>query len=330
VRLEWPWALLVLLLVPIGVLARRSIERRRSLAVVQFTNIDVLAAIPRPDPRRRAYLPAGLMGLALACAFVAIARPAHQVTVSNERTSIVLAVDMSGSMAAVDVRPTRLAAAEQAVRRFLADVPPRYRVGLVTFSSTPQVVAPLVWDRRVVRDALADAGTPGQGTAIGDALARSIELLEPIARDAADNDRVLASAPSASVAGAPSAVILLSDGAQTGGRLSPLAAADRAAADGIPVYTIALGTSAGLIHAGVFPLRVPPDPAVLQMISRATGGTFFAAMDEADLDVAYEHLASTLGRTRERRDLGFAFAGLAGCLALLSLGLSLCWRERLP
>jgi Ca-activated chloride channel homolog len=330
VRFDWPLALLALLVVPIVALGWLAIHRRRPRYAAQFTNIEVLATVPVAATRRRSYVPPALLLLALICALVALARPAHEVSVTNEQTSIVLAVDTSGSMAAVDVSPTRLAAADQGVRRFLADVPARYRVGLVTFSSAPQVAAPLSWDRSVVLGALAESDAPGAGTAIGDALARAVDLLEPIARPAQPRAEALSSTSVPIAIGAPSAIVFLSDGAQTRGRLSPLAGADRAAADGIPVYTIALGTTTGVIHEGVLSLRVPPDPAVLQRISQATGGTFFAAMDEADLDVAYEHLASRLGRTTESHEVGSLFVGLAAVLALAGGVLSLCWGERLP
>jgi Ca-activated chloride channel homolog len=330
VRFDWPFVLPALLLVPLVVLGRIAIQRRRPRYAVQFTNIEVLAALPVAGTRRRSYIPPALVLLALTCALVALARPSHEVSVTNEQTSIVLAIDTSGSMAAVDVRPTRLAAADQGVRRFLAQVPARYRVGLVTFSSTPRVAAPLSWDRSVVLGALAGSDAPAAGTAIGDALARAVDLLEPIARPAPPGAEALSSSSAPTATAAPSAIVFLSDGAQTRGRLSPLAAAERAAADGIPIYTIALGTTTGVIHEGVLSLRVPPDPAMLQRISQTTGGTFFAAMDEADLDVAYEHLASRLGRTTEWHDLSFLFLGLAAGLALLGGALSLCWGERLP
>jgi Ca-activated chloride channel family protein len=333
VRFDWPFVLPALLLVPLVVLGGLAIRRRRRPPyALQFTNIEVLATVPAAASRWRSYAPPALVLLALTCALVALARPAREVSVTNEQTSIVLAVDTSASMAAADVSPTRLAAADQGVRRFLARVPAKYRVGLVTFSSAPQVAAPLSWNRGLVVSALRDADAPGAGTAIGDALARAVELLQPIARPAQPSSQAFSSTPSPTpiAAGAPSAIVFLSDGAQTRGRLSPLAGAGRAAADGIPVYTIALGTATGVVHEGVLSLRVPPDPAVLQRISQATGGTFFAAMDEADLDVAYQHLASRIGRTTEWHEVGSVFMGLAALLALAGGVLSLCWSERLP
>ena len=119
------------------------------------------------------------MLLAAACALAALARPEARIGVARQPASIVLAVDMSGSMAATDVRPTRVAAAETAIRRFVSGLPTQDRVGLVTFSSTAVVAAPLTRDRDAVLGALRFAAAPGQGTAIGDALARSVELLEP-------------------------------------------------------------------------------------------------------------------------------------------------------
>ena len=139
------------------------------------------------------------------------------MSVASEQASIALTVDMSGSMAADDVKPTRLGAAEGAIRRFLDEIPKKYRVGLVTFSSEPFVVSPLTFDRQRLLSALQYDLVSGQGTAIGDALARAVELLQPVA---ADGEPVPAAGPTAP-AGAPgkplSAILLLSDGAQTRG-----------------------------------------------------------------------------------------------------------------
>ena len=179
------------------------------------------------------------------------------MAVARQPASIVLAVDMSGSMAADDVRPTRLAAAEDAIRAFVSGLPKRDRVGLVTFSSSASVAAPLTQDREMVLDALEFATAPGQGTAIGDAIARSVEVLEPAgsgpspgsASGTADDDPP------------PLAILLLSDGAQTRGRLSPLAGAARARDRHIPVYSVALGTRRGTIAAGVISLPGAAGPA---------------------------------------------------------------------
>ena len=196
------------------------------------------------------------------------------------------------------------------MRRFLAGLPGKYRVGLVTFSSEPYVAAPLTHDRKLVLEGLllGDASF-GQGTAIGDALARSVELLKPVAAEGE------AATPAGSVPPPPdpnrplSAILLLSDGAQTRGTLAPLQGAARAKSYGIPVYTVALGTPDGVLNRGGFSRPVPPDPATLRQIAQVTGGEFFATQSEARLNAVYEDLASRLGHKTEWRELSFALVG---------------------
>jgi Ca-activated chloride channel family protein len=252
------------------------------------------------------------------------------MSVASEQASIALTVDTSGSMAADDVKPTRLGAAEGAIRRFLDEIPKKYRVGLVTFSSEPFVVSPLTFDRQRLLSALRYDLVPGQGTAIGDALARAVELLQPVA---ADGEPVPAAGPTAP-AGAPgkplSAILLLSDGAQTRGTLQPLQGAARAKSYGIPIYTVALGTPNGTLNRGGFARPVPPDPGTLRQIALTTGGEFFATQDQAHLNAVYEDLASRLGRTKEWREVTYVLVGLAALLALCAGGLSLLWNPRLP
>ena len=185
-RLDWAPGLAALLLVPLALALYLAAARRRAPRAIRYTNIEVLATVSVGVPRRRTYLPAACMLLASTCALAALARPEARVAGAREPASIVLAVDMSGSMAATDVRPSRLSAAETAIRHFVSGLPRQDRVGLVTFSSSAVVAAPLTRDRDAVLGALRFAAAPGQGTAIGDAIARSVELLEPpVARELA-------------------------------------------------------------------------------------------------------------------------------------------------
>lgn len=325
-RLDWPLALPALLLVPLALALYLTVARRQARHAVRYTNIEVLASVAVGQPRWRSSIPAACMLIAASCALAALARPEARIAVAREPASIVLAVDMSGSMAADDVKPTRIAAVEGAIRRFVAGIPERDRVGLVTFSNQPTVAAPLTRDRTLLLAALEFAPAPGQGTAIGDAVARSVDLLDPVGptRELQSTSRARGSqAP-------PMAILLLSDGAQTSGRLAPLEGALRASERHIPVYTIALGTPRGVISAGVISLRVPPDPVTLQAIARSTGGAFYAPRNEMRLNDAYENVASRLGSTREWRELTFLLSGVAALFALTGGAFSVIWRERLP
>ncbi|HET6174345.1 MAG TPA: VWA domain-containing protein [Gaiellales bacterium] len=330
-RIEWPLGLLALLLVPLAVLAYLAIERRRARYAIHYTNIEVLAGVAAGARQWRWVLPPVLALLALTCALGALARPEIRQSVASEQASIALTVDISGSMSAEDVKPTRLGAAQEAIRRFLTVLPDKYRVGLIMFSSEPFVAAPLTHDRQLVLEGLllGDASF-GQGTAIGDALARSVELLHPVA---SEGDVVPAgggAAPPIDPNRPLSAILLLSDGAQTRGNLAPLAGAARAKSYGIPIYTVALGTPDGVLNRGGFSRPVPPDPATLRQIAQATGGEFFATRNEARLNSVYEDLASRLGHKNVWRELSYALVGVAALLALAAGALSVLWNQRLP
>jgi Ca-activated chloride channel family protein len=333
VRIEWPLALLALLIVPLAVLAYLALERRRARYAIHYTNIDVLASVAERSRPWRALVPPVLALFALICAVAALARPEVRVSVPSEQASIALVVDVSGSMSAEDVKPTRLGAAQEAVRRFLDRVPDKYRVGLITFSSEPFVASPLTHDRKLVLDGMQYGTTFGQGTAIGDALARSVELLQPVTADG-DGSPSSSTSPGPPAPAAPdaplSAILLLSDGAQTRGTLAPLEGADRARSYGIPIYAVALGTPTGVINRGGFSRPVPPDPVTLKQIARRTGGEFFETQDQSHLNAVYEDLASRLGQKKEWRELSFALLGAAALLTLGAGVLSLLWVQRLP
>jgi Ca-activated chloride channel homolog len=328
VRLDWPIGLLALLLVPLALLGYLQLERRQARYAIHYTNIEVLAGVVTRGSRWRSYLPVALILLALTSALAAVARPEARVSVASEQASIALAVDESGSMAAQDVKPNRLAAADEAVRRFLVQLPKRYRVGLITFAIEPFIAAPLTLNRDMVLKALVYDNIPRQGTAIGDALARSVELLEPGASGDSGGGAVtpLPSDPNRPL----SAILLLSDGAQTSGVLQPLQGAARAKSFGIPVYTVALGTPNGAIVHDGFARPVPPDPVTLRQIAQATGGEFFAIHSDTKLNAVYEDLASRLGSKKEWRELSFVLVGAAAPFAVEAGALSLLWGQRLP
>lgn len=327
-RLDWPIGLLALVLVPLLYLGYRWIERRQARYAINYTNIEVLAGVVSRGSRWRSIIPVALILLSLTTALAALARPEAHVSADSEQASIALAVDMSGSMAAEDVKPNRLAAAEEAIRRFLKVLPKKYRVGLVTFAVEPFIAAPLTQNRDLVLQALAYDNIPRQGTAIGDALARCVELLEPLA---ASGDSANGPAPAPASTNHPlAAILLLSDGAQTSGVLAPLQGAARAKSYGIPVFTVALGTPDGVITRNGFSRPVPPDPVTLRQIAQTTGGEFFATQSQTRLNAVYEDLASRLGARKQWRELSFLLVGAAALLALAAGGLSLFWGQRLP
>jgi Ca-activated chloride channel homolog len=331
---QWPLLLLTLALVPLVFAAYLLLERRRARYAVRFTNLDLLATLTSRSGSWRRWLPPALFLLALALTLVSLARPHVKVSVASEQAKVVLTIDSSGSMLADDVPPSRLAAAQAAVRRFLDRLPKKFQVALVTFSSEVFVAAPLTRDRTLVRDSL-NLLYPGRGTAIGDGLARSVEVVREAEAAPEDGDGAPTSGSAGEGAEKPlAAIVLLSDGAQTRGILEPLEGAQRAKSFGIPVYTVALGTPQGEVtfDRGPFTrtIPVPPDPHTLRQIARVTGGQFFEAKNQAKLNAVYEGLGSRLGRTRERREATFVFLGAAALLLIGSGLLSVRWLQRLP
>jgi Ca-activated chloride channel family protein len=308
VTFTWPLALLALVLVPLLAAVWIWWERRRRASQAAFGNPDLLPNVVDRDPGRLRALPLVLLLAALAAMIVGVARPHATVSVPREDATIVLAVDVSRSMKAADVRPTRLDAARTAAKEFLARVPEKFRVGVVSFATRAAVAVPPTQDRALVSDAL-DALQPGEGTAIGDGVALSLRLG---ATGAAKGEPP-----------PPRAIVLLSDGARDGGRTDPAAAARQAKLQGVPVYGVLVGTPQGTVEetlTGGFRriIRVPPSPQTLREISAATGGEFFTAPDAASLGKVYEDLGSRLGRRSQSREITDVFAGAAAALLLVA------------
>jgi Ca-activated chloride channel family protein len=328
-RFEWPLVLLALLALPLAAGAYAALERRRARFALRFTNLDVLLAImPSASPARRRFAPAALFLLALALALVALARPHVVHSQPRPQATVVLVIDTSGSMVASDVRPTRLAAAQEAVQRFVRKLPGRFQVGVVTFSSGPRVLVPITDDHDAALHGLEHLTAFG-GTAIGDAIARAVALLRP----AATVKRGSASA-AAPRSFPPSAIVLLSDGSQNRGRLLALEGAALAKKNRIPVYTVALGTAGGTLRLAfggtVDYLPVPPDPGTLRQIAEKTGGLFFAAGSSDRLNAVYQRLATRLSIRRTYREATYAFLGASSVLLVAAGVLSALWLPRLP
>jgi Ca-activated chloride channel homolog len=310
-----PWMLLALLVVPSAVAFALVVDRRAPRSAVAFTNLDVLAQQLGRGHRWRRWVPPAFLVLALACASTALARPTAVLTAVERRATVVFLVDVSGSMRADDVEPTRLDAAVNAMRAFLARVPPWFDVGLVTLSSRPDVLVTPTRDRRLLYESLAYL-TPSGGTALGDGLAAAVKLtVSSLAREGvhASGGHYL-----------PAAIVLESDGAQNVGVLQPVAAARMARAASIRVDGIALGRRDGSISYDVgahkTSVPVPPDPGTVRMISSLTGGKAYAVETAASAVDVYKALGSAVGRTRERREISSWFAVAAAGLLVAAIG----------
>lgn len=286
-------------------LAYRWLQRRPTRYAVRFTNLDVLASVVESTRSWRRHVGIALFLLALAALLVGFARPSMMLMADREEATIVLVIDVSGSMQAEDVEPTRLEAAQEVVREFMRDLPERFQVGVVAFSETAEVAAPATSDRQLAIDAI-DYLYPQRGTAIGDGIARGVEVAR-------------AAEPGTTGIERPAAILLLSDGSQTEGILLPEEGAGRAKSFGIPVYTIALGTPEGVVEFERFGstriIPVPPDPATLRQIATTTGGQFYEAESAGDLREAYDKMGSLVSKVEREKEVTFAF--LAGGLVLM-------------
>jgi len=320
VSFGWPIALVGLVLLPLLVALYLWYERRRTASQAAFGNPDLLPNVIDRAPGRLRYLPLVLLLLALGAMVVGVARPHATVTVPREEATVILAVDVSRSMKATDVEPTRLDAARAAAKAFLAQVPEKFRVGVVSFATRAAVGVPPTEDRSLVAAAL-DTLRPGEGTAIGDAVALSVQL----GQKERENDGTVP----------PRAVLLISDGARDGGRVEPAVAAERARSQRIPVYTVLVGTPDGVVEetlTGGFRriIRVPPSPETLQQLAEISGGEFFAVTDDEQLSQVYEDLGSRLGERTESREITDVFAAGAAALLLAGGAFSAFFFRRVP
>jgi Ca-activated chloride channel homolog len=321
----WPLVLVALAAVPVLVALYLDRDRRRVASQSAFGNPDLLPNVVDREPGRLRYLPPLIMLVALVFLIVGVARPHATVSVPREEATIVLAMDVSRSMKANDVEPTRLDAARTAAKTFLDEVPEKFRVGVVSFATRAAVGVAPTEDRELVVTAL-DTLTPGEGTAIGDAVALSLRVGQP--QDGQGEQEEAADAP-------PRAIVLISDGARDGGQVEPGEAAQQAKARGVPVHTVLVGTPDGVVEeqlTGGFRrmIRVPPNPETLEQVAAASGGTFFQAPDAEELGQVYEELGSRLGTREQDREITDVFAAIALALLLIAATTSVFLFRRVP
>ena len=316
-----PQALIGLLVIPVLVVVYVVAARRHRRAASRFTNPALVPNLVPSSPRWRRYVPFVLALLALTLLVVGIARPHVVRSVTRDEATIVLAIDTSRSMAATDVRPSRFDAAHAAAQEFLDAVPESYRVGIVSFSTAASTVLTPTTDREAAKLALGELRL-GSGTAIGNAIARSVELASADEKQRPTTGQR-----------PPAAVLLLSDGAQTAGGLTPDDAVKEAQKLGIPVSTVALGTGDAAVQVplpGGLKQRVvvAPDVEALRQIAKVTGGTFAEAPSAEKLKDVYRDLGTRLAKDPKRVEVTSAFAAGGAVLLLLGGALSTFWFRR--
>jgi Ca-activated chloride channel homolog len=307
-----PAFLAALALVPLTVLAQIAGRRRARRYAVRFPGVATLATlVPQVSPWRRR-VPLVLFCAALAALALALARPHATVAVPREQSTIVLVNDVSRSMLATDVDPTRMEAARNAALRFLAQLPDGALLGAVAFSEEPHTIEPPTEDKGEVEAMIEGLAADG-GTATGDALAAALALV-----DGRGEERV------------PAAIVMLSDGKATTGR-DPLPVARAARRLDVPIHTVALGTRGAIIEVpGGGLLPVPPDPETMRRIARLSGGRSFEVADADELGSIYEQLGSRVATKDERREVTAAFAAGGIVLLLGAAAFGLRATARLP
>jgi len=293
------------------------IQRRRRHAAVRYTNLAVLAEVAPANPGWRRHVPAAAVALALAALVVALAEPVHQVRVPKEAATIMMVIDVSASMDATDVSPTRLEAATAAAKTFVADLPPQVRVGLISFDRYARVIASPTVDHQAVLGGI-DRLVLGTGTATGEAIYTALDAL------AAANDTAGAAATSQG----GSAMVLLSDGVPTVGR-PVLGAAQDAADRGVPISTIAFGTANGTVTVQGRLVSVPADPDTMASVAEITSGKFFKAVSAKELRSVYKDIGTRVGYETEQHDASGPILTVAVVALLAACGLALTWNGRL-
>jgi Ca-activated chloride channel family protein len=357
VSFVWPQLLWALLAVPLLAAGYVAWVRRRSAARGALQG---LAAGSGPGRGRLRHLPPALFLLALTLLLVSVGRPAAVVTLPAQHETVILAIDVSGSMRATDVKPNRLAASQAAAKAFVDGQPRSTRIGIVTFAGTASLVQPPTDNREDIAQAI-DRLQPQRGTAIGSAIVVSLATLFPKAgidlrmvgrgngqgadgnreqrRDAARNAREPGAGTSADAAQQQpkvppgsydsAVVVLLSDGQSTTGP-DPVAAAKLAADRGVRVYTVGIGTAKGeVLRTDGWSMRVTLDESSLKTVADLTRGEYFQASDAEQLKRIYQSMNSRFVMEKKELEIGALFAGAAALLALVAAGLSVAWYGRI-
>ena len=344
----WPEMLWLLLAVPLLVLAYWWLLRRKKKLAVRYASLTMVRDAMGAGQRFRRHVPPVLFLASLALMILAIARPQALVTLPSQHETIILAMDVSGSMRAADVEPNRLVAAQNAARAFVNDQPANTRVGVVSFAGTAAVVQPPTRNKEDILAAI-DRFQLQRGTAVGAGILVSLKTIfpdlefdlrswnprgdaksAPLDRAARGKDRDK-EPPKAVPPGSytSAAIILLTDGQTTTGP-DPIEAARMAAERGIRVFTVGIGTEKGeMIGVEGWSMRVRLDEAALKQIANVTQGEYFYAGTATDLKKVYEVLSSKLVFEQRQQEITALFAAAAALLAVVAAMLSMLWFGRI-
>jgi Ca-activated chloride channel family protein len=334
----WPPLLLSLALIPVGVLIYRFLDRRRRRRLSTYGGPAVAQGAAG---RRRVHdrVPALLLLCGLVVLSVALARPQAVVSLPQLQGTVILAFDVSASMAATDLQPTRMDAAKAAAKSFVAREPSGVSIGVVAFSDSGVSVQTPTADQATVVSAI-DRLTPQKGTSLAQGILDSLKVIAaaeagPYANDYYTNPSAGASptpspTPVPSGTHAPASIVLLSDG-ENNESPDPAAATQAAADRGVRIYTVGIGSAAGTtVSVSGFQLHTQLDQATLEQISQTTGGTYFAATDAAQLQAVYDNIDTAVLIQPQLTEITSIFAGVSLVLLIAGALTSLLWLGRLP
>jgi len=312
-----PLRLWLLLLLPLFGVAYLLLQRRRRRYAMRFASVALLDKVAPRTPGWRRHAAAVLALVMVGMMVVAFAKPAKRVRVPQERATIVVVLDTSGSMAATDVQPSRLEAAKTAASEFVRSLPERFNVALVAFDDTPRLLVPPTTEHENVVTAVGKLELGG-ATATGDALVTALDAISLAPVDPAHpNDP------------APARIVLLSDGARTAGR-SVSSAIEVVKNGKVAVSTISFGTPYGTVSEGGIAAPVPADENTMREIAAGTGGKFYSAQSLGQLQEVYKDIGTSVGYTFKKQEITSRFVGFALIAAVCAMGFSLGFFGRLP
>jgi Ca-activated chloride channel family protein len=314
IRFLEPWWLLAV--VPVLAVAGAYVWRqlRRRAYAMRFTNVDLLRSLAPKGIGVRRHVPAVAVLLSMLTLALGLAKPSLDTKEPLERATVVLAIDVSLSMQATDVAPSRIEAAKSAAKDFVRQLPASFNVGLVAFAKSANVLVSPTKERPAVLQAI-DGLQLAEATATGEAVFTSLDAIRSVPADGA--------------AGPPPArIVLLSDGYRTAGR-SIEDASNAASAANVPVSTIAFGTDSGTVRIGNQTQQVPVDRPSLQKLAEITKGIFYEAASRDELRRVYKDMGSSVGYRTKPREITQWYLGVGFVLALAAAALSLVWTSRL-
>lgn len=310
-----PERLWLLGLLPLVAAAYLLLQLRRRQYAVRFTNLALLSQVAPRRPGWRRHVSAVLFLIMIAFMMFGFARPATAVKVPRDRATIVVAVDVSLSMMARDVSPSRLDAAKAAAKAFIGDLPRRFNVGVVAFAGNANLIAAPTADRDAAIASL-DQLVLAKRTAIGEAVFTSLQAVRSFDAQASQDPP-------------PAHIVLLSDGDNTTGR-SVQEAVDASRVAHVPVSTIAFGTPYGTVDIEGETTSVSVNKETLKSLAESTEGKAYEAADADQLREVYANIGSSLGFRTEHRDVAARYVGIALLFAFAAGGVSLAWFSRLP